>query len=80
MKVSDQHWMSLSLGATAVGSSATAVRQSKRAGQSIWGYVETTQQGMLALTQASGGIAFSVVPFHSAYTYIDVTTTVLNSP
>ena len=56
--------MPFCIGAPAGGFSAAVVRQGERAGQSIRGYLETTKQGVLALTQARGGIAFGVVPFH----------------
>src|SRR5437879_1812754 len=61
--------MSLSLAAMATGCSAAAVSQCERAGQSIRRNLEATKQGMLALAQARGRIALSVVPLHCAYTY-----------
>src|SRR5207245_8731180 len=56
--------MSLAFGAAAGGGSAAAMRKGKRAGQSIGRDLEAAQHGVLALTQASGGITFGVVPFH----------------
>jgi hypothetical protein len=52
--------MSLAFGAVAGRCSAAAVGQSKRAGQGVGRNLETVQEGVLALTQASGSIAFGV--------------------
>src|SRR5208283_1778763 len=56
--------MPLSIGAPAGGFSAAFVSQGERAGQSVGRNFETTEQGVLALTQAGSGIAFGVVPIH----------------
>src|SRR5437867_10437020 len=56
--------MSFSIGASAVVFSAAPVSQRERAGQSVCRNLETTEQRVLALTQASGRISFGVIPFH----------------
>jgi hypothetical protein len=42
--------MSRSIGAPTGGFSTAMVSQGERAGQSVWGNLETTKQGVLALT------------------------------
>src|SRR6267154_3005937 len=56
--------MSLALGAAAGGFSAASVGEGEGAGQGVGGNLEAAQHGVLALTQASGRIAFGIVPFH----------------
>ena len=56
--------MSLGLGAVAAGFSAAPVGEGEGAGQGVGGNLEAAQHSVLALTQASGGIAFGSIPFH----------------
>jgi len=52
------------LGAVAAGFSAAPVGEGEGAGQGVGGNLEAAQHGVLALTQASGSIAFGIIPFH----------------
>src|SRR6516164_6380172 len=56
--------MPFSIGAPTVGFPASPVRESERARQSVWRDSEVPKQGVLALAQTRGGIAFGVVPIH----------------
>src|SRR5713226_1351981 len=56
--------MSLPIRTVAVRFSAAPVSLGQRTRQSVWRNPETPEQGVLALTQASGRISFSRIPLH----------------